>query len=238
MSRPSFYLSLFLLFAKITAAQPVAGMLQFAQGAKYTISVEVKNTITQQAMGQAIDFNINGAATHTYTVTNSTAENTTLHHDIQRLGFQFEGMGQKRAFDSDNKKDMDGPNGKFATEMLSKSYDIIIDSSGKTLMARPEKVEMAKQDDRVMILTDMLKDLTNIVYPPLKGAPSFFGILPDHPVVIGDTWSETRNTDLEKATTVNTLAAVNDSVIVVNFKTNSTTILKSQRMGMDATTNL
>jgi Family of unknown function (DUF6263) len=238
MSRPSFYLSLFLLFAKNSTAQPVSGALHFTQGVRYIVDVEVKNTITQQAMGQAIDFNINGAATHTYAVTNSTAENTTLHHDIQHLGFQFEGMGQKRSFDSDIKKDMDGSSGKFAAEMLSKSYDIIVDSLGTTLMARPEKIEMGKQDDRVMLLTDMLKDLTNIMYPPLKGTSSFFGILPDHPVAIGETWSETRNTEMEKGTTVNTLEVVNDSVIIVNFKTNSTTLLKTQRMGMDATTNL
>lgn len=226
------------MLAPASRGQKISGNLRFEQGQRLLITVEVTNTIAQQAMGQAIDFIANGKATHSYTVTNATSGNSTLHHAIQGLVFRFEGMGQKRSFDSDNAKDMSGPFGKYAREILSKSYDMIIDSTGKTLLSRPEKIEMTKQDERLVIITDMLKDLTSMMYPPAKGSNSFFGILPATAVGIGDTWNESINTANEKSTTVNTLSAITDSTIVIDSKTTSTTITKTEIMGMQVMTNM
>jgi len=51
-------------------------------------------------------------------------------------------MGQKRAFDSDKKEDLNGMFGKPVKNILSKSYDMIIDPGGKTLMVKPEKLDL------------------------------------------------------------------------------------------------
>src|SRR5688572_22281310 len=97
---------LFLVLPSIILAQNVAPVLKFKQGQKYDINMEVKTSISQQAMGQAIDFRVDAIGDHGYIVTNATEDNTTLHHEVNRLRFTFDGMGQKRAFDSNEEKDM------------------------------------------------------------------------------------------------------------------------------------
>ena len=192
--------------------------------------------MAQQAGGQAIDFSTTGSATHSFRVTNTTDDNTTLHHEVQRIGFSFDGMGQKVNYDTDHKKK--SPLSQQFDELLGKKYDMIIDPAGKTLRAIPEKIELGKQDDRMMIITNMLKDLTGVVYPPAKGSASFFSVLPAGETGIGDSWTETVNTDTEKATTVSTLSAITDSTIVVDFKTNSVVSIKAEMMGMETKTSL
>ena len=122
-------------------AQKVQGKLKFGQGQNFVITVDLKNTIAQQAMGNAIDFTLNGNANHTYKVTNSTEDNTTLRHSMERLSFEFDGMGQKRSFDSNKPKDLDGQMGKPIKDLMSKTYDMLVDSYGNTLMCVPEKIE-------------------------------------------------------------------------------------------------
>lgn len=219
-------------------AQKVSGHPRFSQGNTITITTEIKNTVAQQAGGQAIDFSTQGGVLHTYTVTNTTEENTTLHHRLQRLHFGFEGMGQESSFDSDDKKALQSAFGKLFLEMQAKQYDMIIDVPGTTLLTIPQKIELGKQDDRLVIITNMLKDLTNVIYPPQKGAGSFFKVLPAYEVGIGDSWVDTTITDSEKAITVSTLTAITDSTLIVSFKTNSTVLLEWEMMGTSAKTNL
>ncbi|MEI9809035.1 MAG: DUF6263 family protein [Bacteroidota bacterium] len=219
-------------------SQKISGKLIFQQGQVFNISMEVKNKVSQEAMGNAIDFDLSGTTTHTYKVTNATADNTTLHHDVKRIVFKFDGMGQKRSFDSDNKKDLDGFFGTPVKDILSKNYDIIIDPSGKTLMAKPEKIELAKFDDRLAIVFNMLKDVTNIVYPPKKNESSFFKVLPDTAVAINDSWTEAGEDAGGSFKTIYTLSAITDSTIIVDLKGNSSSVTKAEVMGMPTTTTM
>lgn len=221
-----------------SSAQTVTGKLQFEQGKTYNIAIELKNTIAQQAMGNAIDFTVSGTAGHSFKVTNTTDDNTTLHHTMDRLNFDFEGMGQKRSFNSANQKDMDGQFGAPIKELLAKAYDLIVDGNGTTLMSMPEKIELTKQDERLAIISNMLKDLTSAVYPPQKASPSFFAVLPNRELKIGDTWRQSVTTANDRTMTDYTLTAISDSVITVDFKTTSASIIKSQMMGMETTTNM
>ncbi|MEO5564848.1 MAG: DUF6263 family protein, partial [Chitinophagaceae bacterium] len=229
-----------LLFAISTSlcAQKVSGKLRFEQGQTITISMEVKNNIAQQAGAQAINFLANGSAVHRYQVTNLTNNSTTLHHELQKLSFQFEGMGQKRAFNSENEEDRKGQFGPLFEEILSKKFDITIDSTGKTITAVPDKIQLTKPDVKLVTITDMLKDLTQLVYPNKKGTGSFFYVIPAGEKSAGDSWTETTDTDNEKSTTVNTLSAITDSTIVIDFKTTSSAIIKSEVMGRQTKTNL
>lgn len=149
------------------------------QGQKFDITMQVKTSVVQQAGGQSIDFNVDATGNHSYKVTNATEENSTLHHELQRVRFSFEGMGPRRSFDSNEEKDLKGPFGKPMKEMLEKSYDIIIDTNGKTLMAFPEKVKFAEMDNQMAIISSLLKDVMDLVQPPLKDNNSFFKVLPD-----------------------------------------------------------
>jgi hypothetical protein len=226
------------IIAILAHSQKVNGKLKFGQGQVFEIGLETKTTISQEAMGQAIDFNVDGLASHIYKVTNTTGDNSTLHHDVKKIGFNFEGMGQKRSFDSNNPKDMEGQFGKPVKELLKKSFDMIIDTSGKVLMLQPEKMEEVVIDERMKLITGMLKDVMDVVQPPKKGSASFFKILPDTETGKGESWNEASTTEGNKFSKTYTLTDITDSTIVIDFTGTASTVTKAEMMGMETTTTM
>ena len=225
-----------LSFAAIS--QTVSSKLKFEQGQTFEIDLQVKTNIAQTAMGQSIDFNVDAAGYHSYKVTNATEDNTTLNHSVQRISFKFDGMGQKRNFDSNNEKDLNGQFGGPIKDILSKKYDIIIDPAGTTKMAIPEKIKLADGDSRLALVTGMLKDVFDIVQPPQKGKASFFKVLPETATAKGGTWTESTITENGKFDAAYTVSAITDSTIVVDFAATSLTISKGEMMGGEITARM
>ncbi|MEQ1678415.1 MAG: DUF6263 family protein, partial [Chitinophagaceae bacterium] len=155
------------------------------------------------------------------------------------ISFSFDGMGQKMNFNSAIEKDLNGSFGKPVKELLEKKYDLIIDSNGTALMAVPEKAELTQADNRMAIITSMIKELTELVQPPQKGKASFFQVLPPgKPVEKGDAWTETYQNTSGKFETAYAITEVNDSVIVVDFAAKSVTVTKAEMMGSETITTL
>lgn len=221
-----------------TCAQRISGNLDFQPGKIYTVSMQVQNSITQQAAAQAIDFSVNGSVIHSYKVITNNQAGATLQHAMQRLSFSFDGMGQKRSFDSDAKMDMATASGKQFEQVLSKKYDLVVDSSGTTLLTTPEKINMVSYDERMVILNDLIKELALTAYPPAKGTASFFRVLPGYEISVGDSWKDSVSTEDQKSITTNTLSAITDSTIIITFKTTATSRTKSGMTGMEATTRM
>jgi Family of unknown function (DUF6263) len=228
----------FLSFQALCQSALSPAKLKFDQGQVVEITMDVKTTIAQQAMGQAIDFNVNAKGVHSFKVTNATDDNTTLHHEVKKIGFSFDGMGQKRTFDSDEEKDINGPFGKTIKEIKEKPYDIIIDPNGKVLMAFPEKIAIAESDSRMALINNMLKEVLDIVQPPQKGNGSFFKVLPEKESAKGDTWTESYETATGKYNTAYSIAEINDTTIIVDFVGNAVTVTKAEMMGNETTTTM
>lgn len=225
-------------FADAASGQKVASSLKFEQGQVFQIEMKTNTTIAQQAMGQAIDFKVDANANHSYTVTNATADNTTLKHLVKQISFSFDGMGQKRKVDSNEEKDLNGQFGKPIKDLLDKKYDIVIDPAGKVLMAIPEKVQLAETDSRMAIITTMLKDVTDLVQPPQKGTASFFKILPEKETGKNEPWTNSYTNQSGKFDEAYTISDINDSTIVVDFVTSSITVSKAEMMGSETTTTM
>ena len=229
----------FLLFINLNIyGQNVSGILKFDQGKTLSIQMEIKTSVAQQALGNAIDFTAEGSAMHSYKVIHSTTDNTTLHHEANKIAFTFEGMGQKRSFDSGNETDMSGQFGEPVKNILSKKFEVIIDANGKVLTIRPEKIDPVKADERLAIVLNMLKDITDVVYPPQKGEASFFKVLPINETAKGESWTDSIQNETGKFKTIYTLSAITDSTIVVDFTGNATTISKAMMMGRETTTSM
>ena len=224
--------------SEITWAQKVSGRLKFEQGQTFDITLQIKTSIAQQAGGQSIDFNVDATGNHSYKVTNTTVDNSTLHHQVKQVIFFIDGMGRKISFDSNIEKDIDGQFGKPIKEMLKKTYDIIVDTSGKVLMALPEKIQLAESDSRMAIISSLLKDVLDIVQPPQKGKASFFKVLPDSAMGKGGTWTESYTTENDKFDAAYAITDINDSTIVVDFAANSVTVTKAEMMGGETTTTM
>lgn len=232
------FLLLLLSPASVLFSQKVAGKLIFDQGQSVNITMQMKTTITQQAMGQVIDFTVDATGLHEYKVTNYTEDNSTLNHQVKAINFAFDGMGQKRSFDSNNEKDLNGPFGKPVKDLLDKKFDMIIDPSGNTLMAIPEKIELTENDSRMAIISNMMKDVFDLVKPPQKGRASFFKVLPESEVSKGDTWTESYELEGGKYDATYTLAEISDSLITIDFIASSKTVTKAEMMGNETTTTM
>ena len=238
MRRILSFISIGVLTSLSSVAQGDAGKLKMDQGGIYTVQVQLNNTIAQQAMGQAINFTVAGTATHNYKVTNASDDFYSLHHEAQKITFQFDGMGTKKNFDSDNKKDINGEWGEPVRKILAKKYDLIMSSTGTVMKVNPESFPAEVVDDRLAIVFNMLKDLTSVSEPPKKGDASIFKILPEKPVVVGDTWTSQASTASEKTSTTYTLESIGDSTMTVSFKGNGTSQIKATLMGMETLTKI
>ncbi|HQW44019.1 MAG: hypothetical protein IPP02_14765 [Chitinophagaceae bacterium] len=227
-----------LCISSIALAQKTTGKLLFEQGQTLEITLQSKTTISQQAMGQAIDFNVDASGTHAYKVTNTTEDNHTLNHTVKRITFSFDGMGQKQSFDSDKPKDLNGQFGKPIKEMLDKKYDMIIDPAGNVKMAMPESFTSAQADSRMAIITSMMKEVVDIVQPPQKGKASFFKVLPGNEAGKGDAWTTSYIANGGKVDAAYVIGDINDSTIVVDFAENSVTVTKAEMMGSETTTTM
>lgn len=219
-------------------AQSVTAPLKMEQGQEYVVNLVLKNTVSQQAMGQAIDFVVDGNGTHSYKVMNATEDNFTLHHEAQKISFAFDGMGQKRKFDSDNEKDGNGPFGKPIKQFLARKYDMIVDPNGKVLLVAESKSDKVEMDERMAIITNMLRDVLSISEAPKKGEKSLFQVLPAKPVSVGDTWSDTLMTETVKGIFNYRVSAIDDAVITVEINGGSTSVSKAEMMGNETTTTM
>jgi len=236
MNKVAKFLCLFLFLSNLINGQSVSGKLQFEQGKTIAIDIKIKTTVTQQVMENVIDFTAEGSALHSYTVTGTTTDNTSLHHEAKKISFSFEGMGQKRSFDSDNEIDMAGQFGEPVKNILSKKFDMIIDPNGKVITVRPEKIERVYADERLAIVLNMLKDITDIVYPPKKGEESFFKVLQAAETTKGENWTDSLQNETGRFKTNYTLSAITDSTIIVDFNGTAATVSKAMMMGRETVT--
>ncbi len=233
MQKSILFLS-FLVIYSAAQAQPAATGLHFQQGQVIRIHMAMKLDAGQQGA----DLHVEGNSMHSFKVTNSTTENTTLHHQVDHIGFNFEGLGQKLEFDSDKEKDMKGNFGKPVKEILEKNYDAIIDTNGKVLMVNPEKFTSNAADNQMAFVTNLLKDILDVVEPPRKNGASFFKIFPDKPISIGDSWSDTLLTEAVQSISNYKLSAISDSTYTIELIENAATTTKATIMGAESITSM
>ncbi len=233
-----FLLSAPVLFAGILAAgQKVTNRIKLETGQQINATVQMSTKASQEMQGQSIEFNTDDMAYHSYKVTNATDDNITLHHQMNRITFSFDGMGQKKNFDSDKPGDMKGMFGKPIADVLGKSYDAVVSAGGTVMMAQPEKIELAATDERLQVVLRMLQDVLEVAQPPKKGG-HMLTILPEHEVGVGDSWTDT--TQITDGYTINkyTLAAITDTAYQVTLDGSASKTSSSEIMGMQATSTL
>jgi hypothetical protein len=227
-----------LVCANLLNAQKINSRIRMEQGAVYEVQTEVKNLLAQQVNGMSFDFNLDGSSISQYAVTNTTDENISLRHSLQRIHFLFDGMGSKQSFDSDKPKDLEREFARPLRDMLAKSYDMIVDSLGKTLLVLSPSAAPSQGDDQYRLISSMMGELGAMATPPKKGEPTVFMAWPGGEMAVGESWTISSNAANDKYSTVYILREINDSMYRVEFSGTGTRRVENEMRGTSFVINL
>lgn len=225
-------------FATSGFAQKINGKLSFQKGQKLEVVTESKKTSSMEVMGQAMETNMNSTFTEIYDVQDASAAGATLEHKVKRLVFTADGMGHSQSFDSEKEEDRKGDIGKALDKKLLKNkYIATVDPVGKiTAVKADEENQQGKKTDDEMASMMAQQLGMNLMLPKIGDAIAF-KILPEKEVSVGDAWADSSATEGTKIKKMFRVANINDSVIVLDFTTNTKIEKTQQMMGVDATIN-
>ena len=224
-----------MLLSFFAQAQKVAGKIVFQPGQVLTVNMKSSTTNLVSAMGQELEMKTEVIADHQFKVTNTTDENHTLSHEINRVRFNSDGMGNTMSFDSQSEKDLNGQLGAPVKDLLSKKYNLVIDASGNTLMAMNEGASTGKAGAEAGMLAQFVSGLTELTQAPKQGEASFFKVLPATEVGVGDAWTNTIDRNGTKIEEAYSIAEINENFITLNYLSNSNSTTVQENMGMEVT---
>lgn len=226
-----------LLLSGIAFGQKVNSNLKFKKGQKIEVVSTIKSTASQEAMGQTIDFNIDGTITDSYNVLETSDKTSKLSHKVDRVMINMEGMGQSHSFDSDKKEDLDGEQGAPVKKILNSGYEMSIDGSGKVLDVKATG-DTSKVEGGMDLDDAILPGIGSSTGLPKVGGASFFSVLPAKPVGKGDSWNDSTAVDGGMQYSKYTITDITATEILIDEVSNSKTSVANEMMGMETVTNL
>jgi hypothetical protein len=222
--------------------QKVSGKLNFKKGEKIEVSSNTKSLISQEAMGQNIEFNMERNITEVYEILDVNANQTIVNHTIKRITLTMNGMGQTQSFDSDKKDTVEGKTISPLQDALNKKYEATIDKQGTITTVKNTTVESSKPaestGDMIVNLLKMLGPTIQLPTQPVQGEASLFRIMPAKELSKNESWTDSTLTADGKEITTYTLKDITPTDILIDYTTQSTTSVKGDMMGMETTTNL
>lgn len=223
------------LLSFFAQAQKVAGKLVFQPGQVLSVNMKSSTTNLVSAMGQELEMKTEVIADHQFKVTNTTDENHTLSHEINRVRFNSEGMGNTLNFDSQSEKDLNGQMGAPVKDFLSKKYNLVIDASGNTLMSMNDNASTGKADAQAGMLAQFINGLTDLTQAPKQGEASFFKVLPATEVGVGDAWTNTIDRNGTKIEEAYSISEIDENFITLKYLSTSNSTTVQENMGMEVT---
>ncbi|MDB5197404.1 MAG: hypothetical protein JWP88_1775 [Flaviaesturariibacter sp.] len=223
--------------ATTSYAQKVNGKLSFQKGQKLEVVTQTKKESSQEVMGQSVESTANITMTEVYDVQDAGGNGDTIEHKVKRLMFTGEGMGQSQTFDSEKEADRKGEMGQLLDKKLLKNkYTLMLDGSGKVSGVKADDDNpQGKKGEEDAMAAMMSQQLGLSMAMPKTGDNSFFKILPDKEVGVGETWTETTSVDGAKVTKNYKVTGITDGEIMVDFTADSKMEKTMQLMGTDAT---
>ena len=217
-------------------AQKVNGKLSFQKGQKLEVVTQTKKETSQEVMGQSVASTVNSTMTEIYDVQDAGGNGATVEHKVKRFMFTGEGMGQSQSFDSEKESDRKGELGQLLDKKLLKNkYTLMLDASGKvTGVKSDDDNPQGKKQEEDGMAAMMAQQLGANMLMPKAGDNSFFKILPDKEVGIGEIWNESSTVDGTKVTKTYKVTGITDSEIMIDFTADSKMDKTMQLMGTDA----
>lgn len=172
-----------------------------------------------------------------YSVNNATTQTTTLQKVPKQVKMNFNFGSQEIKLDSDNPKDLSSPFSQPVKEIMSQKPEFTIDAAGKILSVKKNDTKTKAESDGAGMMGMMLPGMDFASAVPQPGASSFFQILPNREVGIGETWTDSLQAEGTKNVTVYKVKDITDKEILLDFSGEGTTVTKKEAMGMSVNVN-
>lgn len=171
----------------VASAQSLSRKVVLKQGQQVERVAAIKMKIGMEMMGQSIDINNDNTVTSLVEVKGATGAAYDLASTVKRVVTSMNGMGQEMNYDTD-KKDAGSSNEmtKKADELVGKTNNLTIDSKGVIT-----KSDDAGGDDKEKA-SGFMGISGGVLNAGQKVGATFDLVakLPDNPVKVGDSWSD------------------------------------------------
>lgn len=226
-------LSIFITTLAFTQKQTAEIVLTGNQVLKFTTTI--KGNISQEAMGQSIDMDVDVVNHKKILVKSADKETYSIDFTTTQLKSDISLMGTSKKFDSDNKDDMNGEMKEFGKDInIAKPFELSKKNTCTSTDPATKNSNAATKE----------ADLMNGMIEQFMGngndeatIESYFMILPSGKK-LGDSWTDSLvSTDLKKYTTYTWDSLVNN-IAVISIKEKIINNIKTEMMGMDISTNI
>lgn len=183
--------SLSLLFA-VTAVLTIQAQnqnIQLNKGQKLESLVTNSTSMSQEMMGQKVEFSSKSTITMLTEVKDVTNQAFQLASTIKRLVMNTSVMGQEINFDSDKKEDMDGQVGAELKDKIGVAQEVLVDKKGKITSVKDTGASKSQGGGMMGMMGDAIQGamIKGASYPLLISFPS-------KSPKAGDTWTDSTGT--------------------------------------------
>jgi hypothetical protein len=216
-------------------AQKVNGKLGFSKGQKLELITETKKTATTELMGQTMESTVNSSITEVFNVEDATANGATIAHNVKRIVFSANGMGNSQSFDSDKEEDRKGEMGKVMDKALKNNYKMTVDPYGVITAVNVNDTAKGSKNAEAEAMTELVSTQLGLkLGTPKQGEISVFKILPGKEIAQGDTWTDSSSADGQKRTTIYKVNSITANEILLDYTEDININTTQQIMGTDA----
>lgn len=224
----------FTLFSALFAqAQKAGNKLTFTKGQTLEV-VSNMNVFAESMMGPSSG---TVTITDTYTINDASADAFTLVKAPKQIKLDFAFGSQKIKIDTDNPEDMKGMFAQPMKEVMNQKPEFTIDAAGKIIAVKQAEKKKSEEPGAAGMMGMMLPGMDLAGSLPQVGNPSFFQVLPNREVGIGDTWTDSLNLDGNRNVTVYKVKEITDKDIVLDFTGEGQTKTRREAMGMSVDVN-
>ncbi|MGN6402249.1 MAG: DUF6263 family protein, partial [Flavisolibacter sp.] len=216
-------------------AQKVNGKLSFPKGQKLELTTETKKTATTELMGQTMESTVNSSVTEVFNIEDANANGATIAHNVKRIVFTANGMGNSQSFDSEKEEDRKGEMGKIMEKALKNNYKITVDPYGAITAVTPADSAKDSKDAEAEAMTELVSTQLGLkLGTPKQGEVSVFKILPSKEIAQGDSWTDSSSANGQKRTTVYKVNSITANEILLDYTEDININTTQQIMGTEA----
>ena len=188
MMRKTFSVSVFAVMSVLTM-QAQTQNIKLNKGQKLESQVTNTTSMSQEMMGQKVEFSSKSTITMLTEVKDVTNQSFLLSSTLKRMVMNTSMMGQEINFDSDKKEDMDGQVGSQLKDKIGVAQEISVDKQGKITEVKDTSVTANAQGGMMGMMGDAIQGAIT------KGAPyPLLVSFPSKSPKPGDTWTDSTGT--------------------------------------------